>query len=773
MTKKTQTTDKGQLEPKENLEPVEVREVAEAEVAETEAVIEPETVAGAEESVEAEAEVTVETMVTEVETPEETESKYEEPEVTPEEVEPEIPSEMPGELPVEFPVEPAEVSEPEEVLSTDQPEAEAVVDEIVPEVAGAVMEEAEAVHEEEVADHDFIEEHKKDEDLIKQLNAIEQAAVIHEEEEEEEEEEHEHEEPAEKYENYNREELLKKLEDVVTEEDVQKIKTRVALIKVAFLRITRELQQGNLEAFIKAGGTRESFEPAADAEMDRFNQVFDIYKRNKAKFNEEQEVLKLRNLDAKKQILEELKELVGSEESLKKTYDRFKELQIQWKEIGLVPSTEINNLWQNYHFLVEKFFDKVKISKELRDLDLKKNLEMKIDLCEKAEELLLEPSILRSFKQLQKYHEEWREIGPVPPDKRDDIWERFKTATDRINERRREHYTSMSQQQETNLVAKTALCDKAEQVVSQEFNTIKEWQVATRQIDELFSLWKTIGPAPKKENDEVWERFKTYLNSFFANKKEYFGKLKNEQLNNYNLKLDICKQAEALKDSTDWKSTTQDLIELQKEWKNIGPVPRKHSDKIWRRFRSACDEFFSKKSEHFGSLQKNERENLDKKLDLIRRVQEYQFGSNKNENLQVLKEFQREWTEIGHVPIKEKDKVQKSFREAINHQMDALNISSSEIRSQEYRSRFDSSRDRDRDRDRGDSSPARREMNFLTTKISQLKEEIHLWENNIGFLANTKRADVVKKEFELKIEKAKEELAFHIAKLKQLQEAED
>jgi hypothetical protein len=782
MTKKTQTTDNGQLEPKENLEPIEVRVVEETEVTETEAIQE--------------------------------------------EAEPEIPLEMPGELPVEIPLEPAEAPEPEIDLAEEhiseplieevlaeitepaaaiaetvaeiaepaaeiaetvaeiaEPAAEiaepvveiaepvAEIAEPVAEITEPVAEITEPVHEDEVSEHDFVEVHKQDEALMQQLNAIEQATVLHEEEEEE--EEAGHEEPAEKYEHLTRAELLKNLEEVVGEEDVQKIKARVALIKVAFLRLTRELQQGKLDEFIKAGGNRESFEPQPDAEMDRFNQVFDIYKKNKAKFNEEQEVLKIRNLDSKKQILEELKVLVSSEESLKKTYDRFKELQTQWKEIGLVPSTEINNLWQNYHFLVEKFFDKVKISKELRDLDLKKNLEMKIELCEKAEELLIEPSILRSFKQLQKYHEEWREVGPVPPDKRDEIWERFKTATDRINERRRDHYTSMSQQQETNLVAKSALCDKAEQVVSQEFNTIKEWQDATRQIDELFSLWKTVGPAPKKENDEVWERLKTYLNAFFANKKEYFGKLKNEQVNNFNLKLDICKQAEALRDSNDWKQTTQELIDLQKEWKNIGPVPRKHSDKIWKRFRSACDEFFSKKSEHFGSLQKNERENLDKKLDLIRRVQEYQFGSSKNENLQVLKEFQREWTEIGHVPIKEKDKIQKSFREAINHQLDALNISSTEIRNQESRTRYDSGRDRDRDRDRGEINPVRREMNFLATKISQLKEEISLWENNIGFLANTKRADVVKKEFELKIGKAKEELVFHIGKLKELQESED
>jgi hypothetical protein len=535
------------------------------------------------------------------------------------------------------------------------------------------------------------------------------------------------------------------------------------------LRLAREEKQAKLDAFLKEGGVREKFEAEPDPMMDRFNEAFEIYRKNKARYNEEQEVLKLRNLDAKNQILEELKTLIGSEESLKKTYDRFKELQSQWKEIGLVPATEINNLWQNYHFLVEKFFDKVKISKELRDLDLKKNMEMKIELCEKAEELLLEPSIIRSFKQLQKYHEEWKEIGPVPPDMRDEIWERFKTATDKINERRRDHYNNLAQQREENLEKKNDLCSRAEAIVSQEVNTIREWQENTRKINDLFGEWKGLGPAPKKNNDEVWDRFKTYLNAFFTNKKEYFAGLKQEQLNNFNLKLDICKQAEAIKDSSDWRVTTRELIDLQKEWKKIGPVPRKHSDKIWKRFRAACDEFFQRKSEHFGNLQKNEKENLDKKLELIKKVQEFEFGKDKNENLQVLKDFQREWMDIGHVPIKEKDKVQKSFRESINKHLDTLDIHSSEIRLTEYRPRFDQGRQKGR----GDGHGSRSEMGYLTGRINKLKEDIQLWENNIGFLANSKRADLVKKEFEEKIEKAKEELEMHMTKLRHLQEADD
>jgi len=618
----------------------------------------------------------------------------------------------------------------------------------------------------EDSDHDLVS--GSDALIMQELNEID-STTEHDEEEELEPLE-EQEEIVEKYDTYTRGMLVEVLEETVKEENVLKIKTRVALIKVAFLKLSKDYRQQKLDEFLNTGGTRESYVPEPDQLMETFNQVFEIYKKNKARFNEQQEVVKLRNLDAKKAILEELKELINSDETLKKTYDRFKELQTKWKEIGLVPATEINNLWQNYHFLVEKFFDKVKISKELRDLDLKKNLEKKIELCEKAEELLIEPSIVKSFQQLQKYHEEWKEIGPVPQDKRDEIWERFKTATDKINERRRDHYNVLAKDQESNLLAKSALCDKAEQIASLETESLKEWQDKTREINELFKVWKTIGPAPKKDNDEIWERFKSYINTFFAAKKDYFNKLKQEQTNNYNLKLDIVKQAEALKDSTDWKSTTQELINLQKEWKNIGPVPRKHSDKIWKRFRAACDEFFQNKAKHFSTVVESEKENLEKKLELIKRVEEWKAGSNKNQNLETLKGFQREWTEIGHVPIKEKNKIHDSFRTAINKHLDDLNISGYEMRLTEYRSRYDQDTESSGD-NRGNRRSGGGDSGSLSMKATKLREEIMLWENNIGFLAHSKNAEILRKEFELKIQKAKEELALLEAKIKSMHES--
>ncbi|MBL7102824.1 MAG: DUF349 domain-containing protein [Bacteroidales bacterium] len=580
----------------------------------------------------------------------------------------------------------------------------------------------------------------------------------------------EHEEPeaeqvetVEDYKTFSREELVNVLEEIVKEGEINAIKKKVALIKVAFLNINKEEQQKKYDEFVAGGGDKNKFDTAEDNIEKKFNEAFAIYKAKRQRFLEEQDKIKLQNLETKKIILEELKALIDSEESLKNTYDQFKSLQERWKEIGMVPKNELNNLWQSYHFYVEKFFDKVKINKELRDLDLKKNLEAKIELCEKVEELLLETSILKSFKQLQQYHQQWKEIGPIPQDKKDEIWERFKSATDKINQRRREHYAKFQEEQNNNLLAKTALCERAEEILQKEFTTINEWQDNTNKITELLKVWKTIGSAPRKHNDEIWERFKTSLDTFFSGKKEYFQKIKEEQLNNYNLKLDLCVQAEALKTNTDWKKTTQDLINFQKEWKSIGPVPRKHSDKIWKRFRAACDEFFNNKSDYFANIEKHEADNLKLKEELIKKVEEYEFGEDKNVNLDVLKGFQREWTDIGHVPIRDKEKVQNEFRNVVNKQLDKLKISKTEIQTLNYKQRIEGMKD---------NPDTIRVMNnekfFLSGKRKKLEEEIKLWENNIGFLAKSKKASLLKEEFEKKINKAKGDLEILTAKLKLL-----
>jgi len=568
------------------------------------------------------------------------------------------------------------------------------------------------------------------------------------------------------FEEMSREELISNLETFVNEEDITSVKSKIALIKVAFLQKTKEFKESSYQERLNETEDKEEkqkIEPLVDDLETKFNELFDIYRQKRAIYTENLEKEKVDNLKKKQDILEKLKDLINSEETLKKTYDEFRELQEEWRNIGMVPKLEVNNLWQNYHFLVEKFFDKVKINKELKDLDLKKNLEQKIELCEKVEELLLEPSIIKSFRELQRFHEQWKEIGPVPDDKKDEIWERFKSTTDKINQRRRDHYKQLQEEQEANLAAKVALCEKADSLLAKETTSVKAWQERTRQFNDLFKMWKSIGPAPKKQNDEIWERFKTTIDAFYTEKKEHFSKIKDQQINNYNLKLELCLQAEALKDSDDWRKSSRELIDLQKQWKEIGPVPRKHAEKIWQRFRGACDEFFNRKSAHFSGIRIKEAENLKLKEELIASVENHNFGTDRAENLEVLKEYQREWTEIGFVPFKEKDRLQNAFRNAINKRLDQLNISNSEIMLSTFMSRIDNIK--------GTAEGNRqlqREQTFLQNKINQLREEIMLWENNIGFLADTKNANIVKSDFEKKIEKAKSELSAMEAKLKYL-----
>ncbi len=563
----------------------------------------------------------------------------------------------------------------------------------------------------------------------------------------------------------SREQLTELLEEIVKVEDISSIKAEVAFIKVAFIKKEKEEKESFLNKFIEEGGKKEDYNPAPDKITERFNIAFGIYKEKKTRFNEDLEKQKQKNLASKIKILDDLKHLVESEEELKKTYDAFKTLQEQWKEIGLVPKTEINNLWQNYNFLVEKFFDKVKINKELKDLDLKKNLEAKMVLCEKAEELLLETSVVRSFAQLQKYHEMWREIGPVLQDKKDEIWERFRNVTDKINERRREYYEKLREEQEKNIETKAALCEKAEQVAELVISTTKEWQDQTVVLNEMLKAWKTIGAAPKKQNDELWIRFKTAVDNFFENKKEFYGKLKDEQINNYNEKLNLCLQAEAVKTSQDWKNTTMELIRLQQEWKKIGSVPKKYSDKIWMRFRAACDEFFSAKSSYFSNIGSMEEENLKLKKELIQQVKDYQFGTDNNENLTIIKDFQRKWMEMGHVPIKYKNELQQEFRDAINANLDKLQISTIEKNTIGFKSKFETIA-----HSPGAEQAIYKEKSFIVTKINAMKNDIKLWENNIGFFANSKKANVLKEEFLNKIEKAKQDIIVLEEKLKFLRE---
>ncbi|MEI7897223.1 MAG: DUF349 domain-containing protein [bacterium] len=661
----------------------------------------------------------------------------------PEEVIAEVPEEIIAEVQEEVVAEvPAEV--PEEVVAE-------VVEQPADETPEAVGEQIPALHPEhsdilmEVLPEDHLDEHLDEVTEANVEHAIMESDV--------------------NFDAYTRAELIDLLEKAVADPDFNAVKTRIALIKFAFNKKKKDESLQKYEQVSEEGVTKEELAPEQDELDVKFNELFAIYRTNKVRHSEEQEKIKQENLKKKFQILDGLRLLISSEETLKKTYDEFKVLQERWKEVGMVPRTEINNLWQNYHFLVEKFFEKVKLNKELKDLDLRKNMEAKIALCEKTEELLLETSVIKSFRKLQKYHEEWKDLGPVPTDKKDEIWERFKNATDKINDRRREHYSLIEDDQNKNLETKNALCEQCEIVAGLPNESIKEWQENTNKINDLLKIWKNIGPVPQKVNVEIWNRFKTSLDAFFAVKKEYFDKLKEQQMHNYNLKVELCMQAESLNSSTDWKTTTNELIRLQGEWKKIGPVPKKHSDKIWKRFRSACDAFFNAKQAYFSNVQASEGENLNKKLTLMTRLKENQFGADKSANLEILKNFQREWTEIGHVPMKEKDKLHHEFRALVNEHLDKLKISEVEMSTVSFQAKFDHLKN-----DPNARRIVGKEREFLAVKITKMKEEITLWENNIGFFAKSKSALVVKEEFESKINKAKSELKVLEAKMKILKQ---
>ena len=563
----------------------------------------------------------------------------------------------------------------------------------------------------------------------------------------------------------NKLQLVELLEETVQDNEIVKIKDKVTAIKVNFLRLNKEDRDRELEQFILDGGDAESYEHTDDPLEVRLKAAFNIYKNNKAKYNELLEQQKLENLKQKNAILEELKQLIYSEETLKKTYDDFRALQDKWKEIGQVPANEISNIWNSYHFLVEKFYDKVKINRELRDLDLRKNLEAKIALCEKAEELLLEKSLTKSFKLLQKYHDEWKEIGPVPQEKRDEIWERFKSTTDKINQIRRDHYAKIEEEQKANYDAKVAICEKMEEIVNEPVNSINAYQKKSNEVNELFKLWKQVGPIHKKQSDEIWNRFKGSMNSFFDSKKEFFSKLKVQQMENYNKKLQICVEVENLVDSTEWKKTTDYIKKLQEEWKNIGPVPKRHSDKIWKRFRTACDAFFKNKSEHFSSIKGKEDDNLKAKQQVIENIKAYELKKDRNENMEAIRGFQREWMSIGHVPMKMKDALQKEYRDLIDGLFDKMRANDNELSTTEFRNMVNGMKD-----DPGSRDKIRRERINLQSKIQKLRDEIATLENNIGFFAASKQSDLLKAEYEKKIAKIKNDVKVLEAKMKILNE---
>ena len=572
-------------------------------------------------------------------------------------------------------------------------------------------------------------------------------------------------EPEPDYSACTREELVEAMKELMGQ-DVQKIKNRAAAIRTRFNELNREVQNAAFEKFIAEGGNKDDYQYENDAVAEEMHRLHDQYRAARQKYLDELEQQKKRNLEAKQALIEEMRQLIDSdEEQVRTAMDKFNNIQERWKAIGDVPREQMNDLWQNYHFQIEQFFNKLKINRELRALDQKRNLEEKIKLCESAEELIMEPSVTKAFKGLQDLRARWKEIGPVPTEQNEDIWQRFCNAANQIDERRREYYDQRKEELDNNLLAKQALVDKATELTAKRPETTKEWNDTTTALDELLKVWKTIGPVPREVNEEIWTKFKGMIDKHYSEKKEYFGSIRDEQEANYQKKVDLCLKAEAIAKREDWKHATEELLQLQQEWKSIGSTSRKVSEKVWQRFRKACDEFFAKKGEFFAERRSSESENLAAKEAIIAELKAHQFGDDREENLAAIKEFQRRWAEVGFVPMAEKERLQKEFRGEIDHIFEQLKISAREAEETAFRERI-----------RNAGSDARKFVNNerqeLQDKIEKLRSDLALWENNLGFLASSKQADLLKQEFEKKMQGARQQIALMQAKLRILNEAE-
>lgn len=565
----------------------------------------------------------------------------------------------------------------------------------------------------------------------------------------------------------SKEDLVAVLKDLLDKGTVIEKFADIDFIKIQFYKKHKADIEKKRKKFLEEEGLPEDFKPEEDPLEKTLKEYLIRVKEYKSDYNKSLEEEKHKNLDEKYNIIEEIKDLVNRKESINKTFQEFRDLQRRWREVGPVPQQNLKDLWETYHHHVETFYDYIKINQELRDLDLKKNLEAKLELCEKAEELLLEPNIINAFKALQMLHEQWREIGPVPVEMRTEIWNRFKETTTKINKKHQEYFLNLKQEQKKNLEAKTLLCEQAEEIISRNMSSFQDWENNSHEIIKLQKVWRTIGFAPKKDNNKIYKRFRDACDNFFNRKREFYSHAKQEQDDNLQLKTELCIQAEAMSESTEWKKTTEELIALQKRWKEIGPAPHKYSDKIWKRFRSACDKFFERKSQHFASMDNSYESNLKKKREIIEKINQLPVTTNVEESLRRLKELQREWAKIGFVPYESKDEIQNKYRQAINRKFDELKIDEDKKDLLKFRTKLDTLHSKSNSDFR-----MNQERDKFITKLKQLENDIVLWENNIGFFAKSKNADSMIKEVQNKIDNAKQKIETLTEKLKMIDEME-
>lgn len=561
----------------------------------------------------------------------------------------------------------------------------------------------------------------------------------------------------------SKEEILDKLA-VLVEQPVEEVRLDVETLKQAFYKTHRAEIDEARKAFVEAGNDEKDFSFAENETDKRIKELLNTFKEKKAAVTAEDERTKAANYALKLQLIEQLKSLCESQEDFNKLYGDFKNIQTRWKEAKDVPAEHANELWRNYQIYCEKFYDIIKINNQFRDYDFKKNLEMKTALCETVERLSTEPDIISVFHQLQKLHQQWREIGPVAKDFREKIWIRFKTASTIINKRYQEYFEQQKAKEKENLVAKIKICEKIEAIDYSSLKTYKDWDKKHQEITELQSQWKEIGYAPKKENVKIYERFHAACDVYYAKRKEFHKTFKENMEQNLEQKQLLCKKAEALKDSTEWRQTTEKFIALQKEWKEIGPVPRKYSDTIWKRFITACDYFFDQKNKNLANLKDEENNNLTLKKEIVEKISSIDESLNHEDALSALRNLMKEWNSIGFVPIKEKDKIYKAYHEAVDRQFERLNID-------EYQRKIETFRNSVNDSGKQNLNRLYSEREKLMRTYEKMKNELQTYENNMGFLTiASKGGNGLIKEMERKIEKLKNDMELIVKKIDAIDE---
>ena len=537
-------------------------------------------------------------------------------------------------------------------------------------------------------------------------------------------------------------------------------KQEIDLLKQTFYKLHKAEQEVARKAFEEQGGKPEEFVPAADPLENKFKEIMSSIKEKRSEMAAEAEREKEDNLAKKLQILDKMKDLIENSDDTGKIYNEFKELQQQWNDIKQVPIGKVNELWKSYQLYTEKFYDMVKLNNEFREYDFKKNLEQKTKLCEAAEKLAAEDDVVSAFHQLQNLHQEFRNIGPVAKELRESIWARFKAASTAINRRHQQHFEELKEKEQNNLDQKTVICEIAEAMEYDTFKTFADWEDKTKEILALQAKWKTIGYAPQKMNVKIFERFRAACDEFFKRKAAFYKDIKNSMAENLEKKKALCEKAEALKDSTDWKATADILTKLQKEWKTIGPVSKKHSDAVWKRFIGACDHFFAQKNKANSSQRSVESDNMAKKENIISQLHEIEKAGNEDESVaDKIRGLIKEWNGIGHVPFKEKDRLYNDFHSTVDRLFAKLNITASEKKLSSFKSNLSSGNNLYRDREK------------LVRTYEGLKNDIQTYENNLGFLTSaSKKGNSLVQDIQRKIERLKGDMELVTKKIAAIDE---